>query len=546
MRSYFLLFIFAFVPWLLSQDSELKFDQKTLETLEEKTEALANRLLDLSVATRSVDINGIAGFFADRVEGTPFPSRPDASTHQFKWVSRRLWSLTEKGTLMEKKAFLGHWETFLAHFKHIEDTRFKVKVSQIDETGAQAHVYFFLVGRNTENKREWVRGYLDLEAQLVNQLWVIDHFKVTSLASQLAARDVFSEVSGPAGLTEVFPPHGSKQNETSYWQGAAAADVNNDGLIDVFATGLTKNNLYLNNGDGSFRDAAAETWTQLTPRATGPLFLDYDNDGDKDLFLATPDSQVLLENRLVPDGVLEFQDISLKSGIGLRHAIGFSPSAGDVDGNGFVDIYVPSYNRYGLVMPNSWYKATNGTPNLLYLNKGNGVFEEAAARLGVADERWSYASALADLDRDGDLDLYIANDYGENALYINENGSFKDQAAARGAIDPGNGMGVSFGDYDNDGDLDLHVTNMSSTAGKRILGRLLKEPKQSEVLVKLASGNSLYENDGKGHFQLVPAKDASFTAGWAWGGGFLDVDNDGWEDIYTPNGFKSGKSMKDT
>jgi hypothetical protein len=141
----------------------------------------------------------------------------------------------------------------------------------------------------------------------------------------------------------------------------------------------------------------------------------------------------------------------------------------------------------------------------------------------------------------------VANDFGENALYRNDGEGFTDIAEAAGLVDPGFGMGVSWGDYDNDGDLDLHVTNMSSTAGNRILKLLY--PEQHEIrqaLSKQAAGNSLYENLGDGTFREVTREVGGFSAGWAFGGGFFDFDNDGWQDVYTPNGFVSGKSMKDT
>ena len=172
---------------------------------------------------------------------------------------------------------------------------------------------------------------------------------------------------------------------------------------------------------------------------------------------------------------------------------------------------------------------------------------EAAAELGVADSRWSYAAGVADVDEDGRLDLVVANDYGEKALFMNRKDRFVDEAKLRGVIDPGNGMGVSFGDFDNDGDLDLHLTNMSSTAGNRILARLVPEAsRDANVLLKVASGNTLLENRGGGFFRDVTERAGPFGAGWAWGGGFFDLDNDGLEDLFTPNGFVSGKSMADT
>jgi hypothetical protein len=165
----------------------------------------------------------------------------------------------------------------------------------------------------------------------------------------------------------------------------------------------------------------------------------------------------------------------------------------------------------------------------------------------VADRRWSYAAAFNDVNLDGRPDLYVANDFGENALFVNQGTGFVDQAETRGVLDPGNGMGADFGDYDNDGLLDLVVTNMSSTAGNRILGRLFPSASpQENVLKKLASGNSLFRNRGDGTYQDVTAAAGGLTAQWAWGGGFVDFDNDGWQDLYFPNGFISGKSMKDT
>ena len=358
--------------------------------------------------------------------------------------------------------------------------------------------------------------------------------------------DLFSEVSLPAGVSISLPAYGTPGNDDFVYHGAAAADIDTNGFIDIIATGINGNYVYLNQGDGKFERAGVELGLPPTPQATAPLLVDYDNDGDVDLFLSAVGDQMLFENRLVPDGELVFLDVSLQAGVALP-AMGFSAAAGDVNGDGWVDLYVASYNQYGRIMPNSWHKATNGTANLLFINQKDGSFKESARIWGVQDKRWSYAAQFADLNGDNRQDLYVVNDFGENAFYVNLGNRFEDRAETSGVLDAGNGMGVSVGDYDNDGHLDLYVTNMSSTAGNRIVSRLFPEARSEDnVLRKLAAGNSLFKGRSDGSFDNVTAEVGPFEAGWAWGGVFVDFDNDGWQDVYSPNGFISGKSMKDT
>ncbi len=527
------------------------FPQGWLDTVEDLSESLANDLLDLSVAVRDRDLEQVGRFLADRVRGLPFPADPLPLEPVEKWIGRHGWAVPapEAGEL-GRDAVLSSLSRLLDHFSEIEDVRFKVKGADFDPGASgrgRAQVGFFLVGRDQEGRREWLQGRFSILAERDDRSpWRIRSVEAVSLESKVSSEDLFSEVALPAGLSVLVPPFGSEGNSGFAYHGAAVADVDGDGLLDLAATGVERNYLYLNRGDGRFRDASAESLVKFAPPGTGALFLDHDNDGDPDLFLAAVGRQVLLENRLRPEGRLRFQDVSERAGVAIP-AIGFSAAAADVNRDGFTDVYVTCYNRYGVVMPNSWERATNGTPNLLFLNRGDGTFEEAAGRLGVADARWSYAAAFADVDEDGDLDLFVANDFGEDALYRNDGDRFTDAAADCGLEDPGFGMGACFGDYDNDGDLDLHVTNMSSMAGNRILKRLYGEsPGDKQVLVRQAAGNSLYENLGGGRFREVSEAAGGLPAGWAYGGGFFDLDNDGWEDLYSPNGFVSGKTMKDT
>lgn len=526
-------------------------DQEQLQWTEDLSESLANQLHELSLAVRDRDIDRLAAHFAVDLNTTGLPQGTGEHFQKHRWIRQVATRPGAPG--LDRAAFIASWKTYLAHFSSIEDVRFKLKQAHFQSAApivADAHFYFFVVGRNLQKGREWVEARGHLQAHLAaDSTWQIDAFAISEFDARLVEEDLFSEISRPTGVHRAVPPFGSAGNQGFAAHGVAVHDVDQDGLLDALVTGINENYLYLNQGDGTFADRAAEVGIRFTPSASGPLFLDWDNDGDSDLFLASAGMQMLFENRLVPDGRLEFIDVSLEAGIN-HPAHGYSAISADVNQDGLPDIYVASYNRYGLIMPNSWSRATNGTPNLLFINQGNGRFSEEAVAWGVADSRWSYAAQFGDLDADGLQDLYVANDFGENALYINEGDRFRDVAAERGALDPGNGMGVSFGDYDNDGLLDIYVTNMSSTAGNRILRRLFPDEasqlSQTRVLNKLAAGNALLRNMGDGTFADVSTDLGPFSAGWAFGGGFIDFDNDGWEDLHAPNGFISGKSLKDT
>ncbi len=549
-------------PPLEGSSPSAGMSQERLEEIEDLSESLANDMLEFSVAVRERDVRGMAAFVAETLRSNGLPSRPEPLRKKVKWIADRRWTRKdgEVGpTWRTREHFLKDWEALLSHFSGVEDARFKVKEALFDAgatrvAGAEtptaapgaagrARLAFFVLGRNQEGQREWARGTALTEVKKPAQgSWRFESFDLLGLESMVAVDDLFSEVSVPATVAR----EGATTSIGFVWHGAAAGDLDRDGWLDLFVTGPDRSRVYLNDGNGRFREAGAETGAAVLASGVTPLLLDFDNDGDLDVFLSEVGPQVLLENQLVPDGKLRFSDISLEAGVHVP-AVGFSAAAADVNADGRPDIYVCSYNYYGQVTPDSWFRATNGTPNLLFVSQPDGTFREQAAQWGVADRRWSYAAAFADLNEDGRPDLYVANDFGEKALFVHKGDRFVDEARERGVLDPGNGMGVAFGDYNNDGRLDLHVTNMSSTAGNRIVGRLFPGARpEDNVLKKLASGNNLYENVGGGRFRDVTEQVGGFLGGWAWGGGFIDFDNDGCEDLYTPSGFISGKSMKDT
>ncbi|UCF35482.1 MAG: VCBS repeat-containing protein [Acidobacteriota bacterium] len=524
-------------------------DKAKMEEVEDLSESLANALLEFSVAARDRDFARMFEFFAPSVKATLWPAGSGHGEAVTDWIDSAHTNLDASAmTTVDNSQFLENWKSLLAEYSETEDVRFKVKDATFaDRSTDGAKFKFFIVGRDQSHQRRWQKGNGHMEASLDSKgQWKISLWVIDDIDTYTASEDLFSEVGYPAGVAETLPPYGSPGNDNFLYHGSAAGDLDADGFVDLVVTGNQRCFIYLNQKDGTFRDAGLNIGLPPMPQATAPLMIDYDNDGDLDLFFSASGQQMLFENQLKPRGELLFLDLSIESGI-AKEAIGFSAAAGDINNDGWPDIYVASYNQYGKFLPNSWHQATNGTPNLLFVNQKDGTFKELSSAYGVRDTRWSYAAQFADVDGDGKQDLYVANDYGENALYLNRGDHFVDNAVDSGVLDPGNGMGVSFGDINNDGILDLFVTNMSSTAGNRILNRLFPSSNPSDsVLRKLAAGSTMFQGLGGGKFTDVTGTHGPFSTGWAWGGVFVDFDNDGWQDVYCNSGFVSGKSMKDT
>jgi hypothetical protein len=344
---------------------------------------------------------------------------------------------------------------------------------------------------------------------------------------------------------------GRPGNQSFAWNGAAAGDVNGDGRTDLFVPSAPANFLYMAQPGGGFRDEAAARGVQQRAGGTGPAFFDFDNDGDQDLALADvgwKQGDEIGGNPLrlfVNDGTGKFAERGAELGFGdLTHA--YSLSVFDADRDGWLDVYVCNYGRVESEPNNSWVQATNGTPDRFYRNLAGQGFREEAAERGLVEAGWSYASAAVDFDRDGDTDLYVANDYGVNSLFVNDGtGRFTEKAKELGVEDLGNGMGVTWADLDTDGRLDLYVSNMSSTAGKRILERMQVKDDSWKGLSKMAAGNTIFLAR-EGSFERVASSQGGIGASWAWAPALFDIDNDGRLDLYCSSGYVTGDTAADT
>ena len=325
--------------------------------------------------------------------------------------------------------------------------------------------------------------------------------------------------------------------------GLAVADVNGDGLDDVYycETGGLPNRLFIQMADGTAQDRSAASGLDYLEPTQSALFVDLDNDGDQDAILASGRYVLFMQN----DGTGQFSRQAIHS----TSAMIRSMAAADFDSDNDLDIYFCGYfpreavgEGVGLGRPIPYHDANNGVGNFLLANRGGWNFEDVTESVGLEanNRRFSFAASWEDYDNDGDSDLYVANDFGRNNLYRNDNGSFVDVAQSAGVEDMSSGMSVSWGDYDHDGNMDVYVGNMFSSAGNRITyqrrfldteGAAARSPLQRH-----ARGNTLFRNRGDGSFEDVSV-DANVTMGrWSWGANFVDINNDGWDDLLIGNG----------
>src|SRR6266498_1252974 len=325
--------------------------------------------------------------------------------------------------------------------------------------------------------------------------------------------------------------------------GASIVDFDRDGWQDIYLTNSgedSRNCLYRNQGDGTFKDVAGELGIADLNRlgtgvSMGAVWGDYDNDGFEDLFLYKWGRPELFHN----DGGKHFtrvtEQAALPAWVNANTAIWF-----DYDGDGLLDLFVGGYYSEDVdlwhlkttrMMPESFEYAKNGGRKYLFHNLGGGKFEEVSAQLGIDSRRWALAASAADLRGTGHQDLFVANDYGVSELYFNDGKQFREVGEQTGVgFAPKSGITAALGDILNQRKYAFYVSNISDD-GVLFQGHNLWMPQEG------TSGVSLpYDN-------LARALGVEM-GGWSWGMQFGDLNNDGTLDIYLTNGYVSADREK--
>ena len=350
----------------------------------------------------------------------------------------------------------------------------------------------------------------------------------------------FRNVAAGAGLTERFPNGGDKSKrfilETT-GSGAAFLDYDNDGLLDIFLVsgdgGVSR--LYHNEGHGKFADVTAKMGLGGSGWGQGVCAADYDNDGYTDLFVTYWGQNHLYRNA----GGVRFEDVTVRAGL-KQDRVRYNTGCAflDYDNDGHADLFVANYLKFDPATapqpgenPYCFYRelpvacGPRGLAfdrNILYHNNGDGTFTDVSESSGIAapDQNYSLGVLTGDFNQDGLVDIYVACDQTPSLLYINQgHGKFVEEGVLRGAALDENGkamsgMGVAAGDYDGDGLPDIFRSNFSDER------------------------ETLYRNRGSGQFDDVtfPAGLARNTRYVGWGCGFFDFDNDGLQDLFLVNG----------
>jgi len=420
----------------------------------------------------------------------------------------------------------------------------------------------FADGRRGEHRFDAEFRFNRLTAELGQEAGWIDEFRFLRARYTTSPRELLKEITNETGIAtdRLYDNWNQEKPPWNPVPGTARMfDYDRDGHADLLLTEMyivPHLFLYRGRGDGTFEDVTAAVELQEIARLgiktwlTGAMVVDLNNDGFEDLIFSVEQEQQGQIAHAVAvyrnDGGKRFEVVPESvHGLGARFRLvprGYAPA--DFDNDGLTDLFLGPVGREPLPEHRKarWVGDQSHREGALVRNLGGFRFEDVTVASGMVGHHIDISSATwLDLDTDGDADLFLGNHMGPNVLWENQgDGTFVERPSPEGF--GGFSMGSTAGDLDRDGTPDLYVANMYTSAGGRIIDNLRAEdypPGAYELIRGFATGNELYANrDSPALIPLGVTADVS-NSGWAYGPEMIDLDGDGWLDLFSPAGYQS-------
>jgi hypothetical protein len=400
-----------------------------------------------------------------------------------------------------------------------------------------------------------------------NNSTVVDKFHFTQIKSSQTGID-FNNTITESDTVNVFT------NEYMYnGSGVGIGDFNNDGLADVFFCGSqVSSKLYINKGNFKFEDVTEKAGLQTTQWCTGASIVDINYDGLQDIYVTSSHSHNAAKRKnllFINKGNLKFTEEAAAYNVadtGCATQAAFL----DYDKDGDLDMYLLNHRLYNHSANNIQPKDTSGNSpaqDKLYRNDGvtatiaHPVFSDVTKQAGIMEDGYGLGIAITDANNDNWPDIYIANDYIANDLLWlnNKNGTFTNTIATSTKHQSYNSMGVDAADINNDGLTDIAVVDMLPETNERkkmmfsatnqekfdMQQRFGYQPSYVRNMLQLNNGSRKLNNTQQPFYSEIAQYAGVFETDWSWSVLMADFDNDGWKDIHITNGLAKDVTNND-